>query len=143
MHSSIEVLKRFLDKTFPDVGMDCPNFPVMVVLFSAAMMRNANPAFLEDFTRYRREFIDGIAANMANNGLWKDDRYLACGWLDEGHLDEEEFGQQVDVAMGTLWYTKEAVHRGRVDVLWIRPEIQAQRESKVRCRMKNVDDAKG
>jgi hypothetical protein len=65
---------------------------------------------------------------MANNGLWKDDRYLACGWLEEGHLDEEEFAQQVDVAMGTLWYTKEAVRRGRVDVLWIRTEIQAQRE---------------
>jgi hypothetical protein len=27
-----------------------------------------------------------------------------------------------------LWYTEQAVHRGRVDVLWIRPEIQAQRE---------------
>jgi hypothetical protein len=137
MDTSLEVLKRFLDKTFPDVGMDCPIFPVMVVLFSAAMMRNANPAFLEQFTRYRREFIDGIAANMANNGLWKDDRYLACGWLDEGHFDEEEFGQQVDVAMGTLWYTEQAVRRGRVDVLWIRPEIQPQREGQVRCRMKS------
>jgi hypothetical protein len=104
---------------------------------SAAMMRNANPAFLEQFTRYRREFIDAIAVNMANNGLSKDDRSLACGWLDEGHLDEEEFAQQVDAAMGTLWYTKEAVHRGRVDVLWIRPEIQAQRESQVTCQTKN------
>ena len=86
MHTSIEVLKRFLDKTFPDVGMDCPIFPVMVVLFSAAMMRNANSAFLEQFTRYRREFIDAITANMSNNGLWKDDRYLACGWLDAAAL---------------------------------------------------------
>jgi hypothetical protein len=125
MDTSLEVLKRFLDKTFPEVGLDCPNFPVMVVLFSAAMMRNANPAFLEQFTRYRREFIDAIAANMANNGLWKDDQYLACGWLDEGRLDEEEFAQQVDVATGMLWYTEQAVHRGRVDVLWIRPEIPA------------------
>jgi hypothetical protein len=126
MDTSLEVLKRFLDKTFPDVGLDCPNFPVMVVLFSAAMKRNANPAFLEQFTGYRREFIDAIAANMANNGLWKDDRYLACGWLDEGHFDEEEFAQQVDAAMGTLWYSEQAAHRGTVDVLWIRPEIQVR-----------------
>jgi hypothetical protein len=63
---------------------------------------------------------------MANNGLWKDDGYLACGWLDEGHLDEEEFALQVDAAMGMLWYTEQAVRRGTVDVLWIRPEIQAR-----------------
>lgn len=139
MHTSIEVLKRFLDKTFPDVGMDCPNFPVMVVLFSAAMMRNANPAFLEQFTGYRREFIDAIAANMANNGLWKDDRYLACGWLDEGHFDDEEFGQQ-----WMLRWERSGI-RNRLCIaegltccgmLWISPETQAQRESKVRCRMK-------
>jgi hypothetical protein len=113
MDTSLEVLKRFLDKTFPEVGRDCPNFPVMVVLFSAAMMRNANSAFLERFTKYRREFIDAISANMVNNGLWKDDRYPACGWLEEGHLDEEEFAQQVDAAMGTLWYSEQAVHRPR------------------------------
>jgi hypothetical protein len=44
------------------MGLDCSNFPVMVVLFSAALMQNANSHFLEEFTGYRREFIDAIAA---------------------------------------------------------------------------------
>jgi hypothetical protein len=116
MDTSLEVLKRFLDKTFPEVGLDCPNFPVMVVLFSAAMMRNANPAFLEQFTRHRREFIDAIAANMANNGLWKDDQYLACCWLDEGHLEEEEFAQRVRRTNGFLLVRCRPVRNGDWDV---------------------------
>ena len=101
--------------------MDCPNFPVMVVLFSANLMQNADPEYLEAFTGYRREFIEGIAANMTNNGLWKAHKYLATSWLQEGHIDEEEFINQVDAAMGCLWYSKQATEHETVDLIWINP----------------------
>jgi hypothetical protein len=29
---NMDVIKRFLDNTYPEVGLDCPVFPVMVVL---------------------------------------------------------------------------------------------------------------
>ena len=59
-------IKGFIDITFPEVGTECPNFPVMVVLFSAALLRNAGPAFLEEFTGYRREFIEAIVLTLSS-----------------------------------------------------------------------------
>src|ERR1019366_5473056 len=77
-------------------GTECPNFPVMVVLFSAALLRNAGPAFLEEFTGYRREFIEAIAANMVNNGLWENDLYTGASYLSGRWIvNEQEFGEQV------------------------------------------------
>jgi hypothetical protein len=38
----LDLLRRFPDKNFPEVGVDCPNFPVIVVLFSAALLRTTN-----------------------------------------------------------------------------------------------------
>jgi hypothetical protein len=109
----IAVVMRFLDETFPEVGVDCPNFPVMVVLFSAALLRTANVEALCCFTGYGREYVGAIAENMANNGLWQGDQYVASGWLRDGCLNENEFGRQIDVALGMLWYSREAAASGR------------------------------
>jgi hypothetical protein len=114
----LELVRRFLDQTFPEVGVDCPNFPVMVLLFSAALLRTANVEVLCSFTGYGREYVEAIAENMANNGLWQGDQYVASGWLRDGCLDENEFGRQIDVALGTLWYSREAASSGRTrDIL--------------------------
>jgi hypothetical protein len=109
----IAVVIRFLDQTFPEVGVDCPNFPVMVVLFSAALLGTANVEALCCFTGYGREYVGAIAENMANNRLWQGDQYVASGWLRDGCLDENEFGRQIDVALGMLWYSREAAASGR------------------------------
>jgi len=109
----LELVRRFLDKTFPEVAVDCPNFPVMVVVFSAALLRSTNVATLCAFTGYGRQYVAAIAENMANNGLWQGDEYTASGWLRDGCLDEDEFGRQIDVALGMLWYSREAAASGR------------------------------
>ena len=109
----VELVIRFLDITFPEVGVECPNFPVMVVLFSAARLKTANIEALCEFTRYAREYVSAIAENMANNQLWQGDQYVASGWLRDGCLDENEFGRQIDVALGMLWYSHEAAASGR------------------------------
>ena len=109
----LELVRRFLDKTFPEVGVDCPNFPVMVVVFSAALLRSTNVATLCAFTGYGRQYVAAIAENMANNRLWQGDDYIASGWLRDGCLDEDEFGRQIDAAMGALFYSDEAVASGR------------------------------
>ena len=37
---------------------------------------------------------------------------------ENGCLDENEFGQQIEVALGTLWYSHEAAASGRTrDIL--------------------------
>ena len=107
------VVIRFLDETFPEVGVDCPNFPVMVVLFSAALLRTANVEALCCFTGYGRGYVGAIAENMANNRLWQGDEYTASGWLRDGCLDEDEFGRQIDAAMGSLFFSDEAAASGR------------------------------
>jgi len=38
-----------------------------------------------------------------------------CGWI----VNEQEFGEQVDTAMGCLWYSDEASKRPTIDVFWI------------------------
>jgi hypothetical protein len=109
----LELIRRFLDKNFPEVGVDCPSFPVMVVLFSAAVLRTTTVECLCHFTGYGREYVQALAENMANNRLWQGDQYLALGWLRDGCLDENEFGRQIDVALGTLCYSREAAASGR------------------------------
>jgi hypothetical protein len=109
----IAVVVRFIDQTFPEVGVDCPNFPVMVILFSAALLRTAKIEALCEFTGYGRQYVAAIAENMANNQLWQGDEYTASGWLRDGCLDEDEFGRQIDAALGTLFYSDEAIASGR------------------------------
>jgi hypothetical protein len=85
----------------------------MVVLFSAARLGTTDIATLCDFTGYSREYVGAIAENMANNRLWQGDQYVASGWLRDGCFDEDEFGRQIDVALGTLCYSHEAAASGR------------------------------
>jgi hypothetical protein len=90
----------------------------MVVLFSAARFKSANVEALCRFTGYGRQDVRAIAENMANNRLWQGDEYTASGWLRDGCLDEDEFGRQIDAAMGSLFYSDEAAASGRTrDVL--------------------------
>jgi len=117
MRTSSDVVQAFIDRTFPEVGKDCPHFPVMVVLFSAAFLRSTNIEILCDFAGYRREYLEAIAANMSNNKLWVGDEYPASGWLRDGRLDQDEFAQQVEAAIGMLWY-QEAIECGAaIDVI--------------------------
>jgi hypothetical protein len=128
MKTSVDDIKEFIDVTFPLVELENPNFPVMVVLFSAALLRNASPAFLQEFTGYRREFIDALAANMVNNGLWENDLYPTASWLRGSWIvDEDEFGMQVEAAIGYLWYSEVATNRPTIDVLSIDPNPKPQR----------------
>jgi len=82
-------------------------------VFSAAILRSTNVATLCAFTGYGRQYVAAIAENMANNGLWQGDQYVASGWLRDDCLDENEFGRQIDVALGMLWYSREAAQAGR------------------------------
>lgn len=126
MKTNLAFIRRYLDNTFPEVGVDCPNFPVMVVLFSGELLRNTNSMALQQFTGYRQEFIDAIASNLANNGLWKGGQYSESSWLKDGIINREEFGLLVDVAMGCLWYSEEAVNRETLDLIGIEPELKLE-----------------
>ena len=118
----LDVVKTFLDETLPEVGEDCPLFPVMVVLFSAAVFQNASVEFLVEFTGYRKDYVEAISINMRNNGLWKSGRYSRSGWLKNGELaDENEFGRQVDAAVGCLRYSEEAPRSRTKDVNSMQP----------------------
>jgi hypothetical protein len=77
----------------------------MVVLFFAALSRNADPTRLRHLTGFRQECLDAVAHSMAN-GSWENDQYTGSYWLKEGFIDEDEFGNQVEVAMGSLGIQK-------------------------------------
>src|ERR1700694_4672563 len=87
---TLDDIKQFLDERYPTVGMDCPLFPIMVVLFSAAIYGTANVSWICQFTGYRRAYVNAIATNMVKNGLWQGDRYKASEWLQDGNLDQDE-----------------------------------------------------
>ena|SRR5437868_859785 len=120
--TALDVVTTFLDGTFPDVGEDCPIFPVMVVLFAAALLQDTSVDTLFEFTGYRKDFIEAISINMTNNGLWKCGGYSRSGWFENGELaDENEFGRQVDAAVGCLWYSEEARKSRTKDVNSMQP----------------------
>jgi hypothetical protein len=50
MRTAFEVVKQFLDGMYPDVGRDCPMFPVMMVVFSAAFLDTASVDAICEFT---------------------------------------------------------------------------------------------
>ena len=120
--TALDLVKTFLDEALPEVGEDCPLFPVMVVLFSAALFQNTSVEFLVEFTGYRKDYVEAISINMRNNGLWKSGKYFRSGWFKNGELaDENEFGRQVDAAVGCLWYTEEALRSRTKDVNSMQP----------------------
>src|SRR3974377_2065228 len=113
MKSALTVIKKFLDDRYPDGGTHDPMFGVMVVLFSAALLHITNVDALSKFTGYEREFVDAIACNMINNGLWGEDQYKASEWLREGNLNDQDFWNQIEAACGWLWYSVDASHNGK------------------------------
>ena len=87
-------------------------------------IENANVATLCAFTGYGRAYIEAIAENMVNNQLWKGDQYTASGWLWGACLDEDEFGQQIEAGLGSLWYSDEAADSGKTrDVVMMDPAL--------------------
>jgi hypothetical protein len=113
MKNGLSVIKKFLDDRYPDGGTDGPMFAVMVVLFSAAFLRVTSVDALCVFTGYRPEFMNAIAANMVNNGLWEGGQYKAAEWLQDGDFNDDEFWDQVEAACGLLWFTDEAAENGK------------------------------
>lgn len=118
-----KLVERLLDERFPDVGMDCPWFPVAVVLFSAAILGTTNVKALSEFTGFSREYVEAIESNMANNGLWKQGQYIALAWLkDNGDIEENEFTDHVEAALGSLWFSDEASSNEKtIDVVFVNP----------------------
>jgi len=118
-----KLVERLLDERFPDVGMDCPWFSVAVVLFSAAILETTNVKALCEFTGFRREYVEAIESNMTNNGLWKQGQYIALAWLSgNGDIEENEFADQVEAALGVLWFCHEACDNGKtIDVAAMEP----------------------
>jgi hypothetical protein len=97
------VLSALLDKTFPDVGMECPLFPVIVVLFSAALLGTVNVEALCAYTGYGPTYVAAIAENMSINRFWVGDRYDVSEWIRHGYLDEEMFfGRHIQMAIGDM-----------------------------------------
>jgi hypothetical protein len=109
---TLENLKRFMHKRFPDVEDDCddkhPMTAVGVVLLAAAILDTADSNALIRFTGYSREFISAINFNMENNRIWSGGRYLNLPWtLPNGSIDSDRFWDHIDVACGMLWVSKE------------------------------------
>jgi hypothetical protein len=122
MQTGLSIIKKFLDDRYPDGGTDGPMFAVMVVLFSAAFLRITSVDALCLFTDYRRDFVNAIAVNMINNGLWEGGHYKASGWLRDGDFNDDEFWDQVEIACGMRWLSDDAVHSGKTtDPLCLMP----------------------
>ena len=122
MQTGLSIIKKFLDDRYPDGGSDGPMFAVMVVLFSAAFLRTTSVDALCLFTGYRREFVNAVAVNIINNGLWEGGDYKACGWLRDGNFNDDEFWDQVEAACGMRWFSDDAVHNGKTtDPLCLMP----------------------
>ena len=58
---------------------------------------------------------------MSNNKLWVGDEYPASWWLRDGRLDEDEFAQQVEAAIGMLWYQEAIACGAEIDVIEVSP----------------------
>lgn len=93
----------YLDDKYPDVGRESPLFPVLVVLFSAAVLGTGDHHALTRFTGYTADYVRAIAWNMRNSKLWSDSGRFR--WFSEGEIiDYDEFWDSVDVAQGSLWF---------------------------------------
>jgi hypothetical protein len=109
----VGVMKALVDKTFPDVGTDCSLFPVIVVLFSAALLGTEDVGTLCAFTRYGPKYVGAIAENMTINHLWICGRYDVSQWVRDGFLDEDiSFGQHIQMAIGDMWCDQETADNG-------------------------------
>jgi hypothetical protein len=102
---TLEGLTEYLDDKYPDVGCNSPLFPVLVVVFCAAVLGTRDHDALSRFTGYTTDFIRTIAWNMRNSKLWSDRGWDTSRWLSLGEIvDDDEFWDSVDVAQGNLWF---------------------------------------
>ncbi len=80
----------YLDDIYPDMGTDCPFFAIQVVVLSAAVLQKVAVRHLSDFTGCTRNFVEAIAQNMQNNGLWVGGRYDCSKWLVNGIITDDD-----------------------------------------------------
>jgi hypothetical protein len=92
---------QYLDRTYPDLGIECPLFAVHVVIFSSAVLQNTDVDYLSQFTGCTRNLVDAIARNMRNNGLWVDGKYDCSRWLANGVIiDQDRFCDETQAGEG-------------------------------------------
>jgi hypothetical protein len=96
---------KYLDRIYPDIGVDCPYFAFEVVLFSAAVLQNTDTDALSQFTGCYRDFVEAIAWNMENNNLWVEGKYDCSKWLSNGRItDDDRFCEEANAAEGSFWF---------------------------------------
>jgi hypothetical protein len=118
--STLRVVKTFIESMAFDVAAEDPMVAVMVVVFSAALLRITNINALCVFTGYSHQFVSAIADNMQSNDLWRGENYEASYWLRDRAFDEHEFLEQVDVACGTV-FCRDQAYETRSDPLNLVP----------------------
>ena len=117
---TVESIRNAFKTRYPDVDDDefsftysgfiheNPMTAIGVVLVSCVVLGTTDVNRLAEFTKYSQRFIGAIAANMENNSLWKDGKYLCEAWSSGNMLprDEEEdheFWEHIDIADGSSW----------------------------------------
>lgn len=89
-----------------------PMDAIGVVLISSVALGTTDVGRLSEFTKYSRRFIQAIARNMENSGLWKDGKYDCARWssgnlLPRSQHEDDEFWYDIQVAAGDS-FTKDA-----------------------------------
>lgn len=96
---------KYLDQTYPDVGVESPFFAFQVILFAAAVLQTTDVDELSDFTHCSRNVVDAVALNMRINKLWVGGKYDCSRWLTNGEVtDSDRFCHEAQVAEGNLFY---------------------------------------
>ncbi len=102
---ALRTIVRFLDDTYPEIGTDCPFFAIQVVVLSAAVLQKIAVRHLSDFTGCTRNFVEAIAQNMQNNGLWVGGKYDCAIWLVNGIItDDDRFCEETMAGEGSFWF---------------------------------------
>ena len=85
-----------------------PLTAIGVVLISSIALGTIDIGRLSEFTKYSRRFIQAIARNMENSGVWKDGKYDCARWssgnlLPDSQHEDDEFWDDIQVAAGDLF----------------------------------------
>lgn len=117
-------IRTALKERYPDVDDDDfalahsghvhenPMTAIGVVLISSLVLGTTDVDLLCEFTKYSRRFIEAIARNTENSGLWKGGKY-DCGRWSSGNLlprsqhEDDEFWNHIEVAAGSS-FTKDS-----------------------------------
>lgn len=114
---TLTAIRTALNERYPDVDDDDfslqhsgyahenPMTAIGVVLISSLALGTIDIGRLSEFTKYSRRFIQAIARNMENSGIWKDGKYDSARW-SSGNLvprsqhEDDEFWNDIQVAAG-------------------------------------------